>query len=121
MFSPKQKRERHNESQKRSCKRWPERRALVVANYAKRHPEMRNAKEARRRARQRQNTIHLSGVQKIYTRCSQLRRWFDVVVDHILPLAKGGAHSADNLQIIYRLENIQKGAKIGYTPSVIFA
>jgi 5-methylcytosine-specific restriction endonuclease McrA len=33
-------------------------------------------------------------------------------VDHIIPLAKGGAHLPENLQILPAEENLRKGAKL---------
>lgn len=33
-------------------------------------------------------------------------------VDHILPLAAGGKHHPDNLQILTALENLKKGARV---------
>jgi len=59
-------------------------------------------------------------IAKIYTRARELRQWFNVVVDHIVPLSKGGAHSVENLQIIYATENLQKNARLNYVPKVIF-
>lgn len=59
-------------------------------------------------------------INKIYARATELRQWFDVVVDHIIPLAKGGAHEPDNLQIIYRLDNLKKHAQLTFQPRVIF-
>lgn len=59
-------------------------------------------------------------VERIYARAKELRQWFDVAVDHIIPLAKGGLHSPDNLQIIYRRENCRKGDKLNYSPAVVF-
>jgi 5-methylcytosine-specific restriction endonuclease McrA len=61
-----------------------------------------------------------SAILKIYHRAQQLRQWFEVVVDHIIPLAKGGAHAAANLQIIYAYENQRKGDRLKYEPAVIF-
>lgn len=33
-------------------------------------------------------------------------------VDHIVPLSRGGAHSADNLQVIPAIDNLRKGSKV---------
>jgi 5-methylcytosine-specific restriction endonuclease McrA len=59
-------------------------------------------------------------VEKIYARAQELRQWFNVVVDHIVPLAKGGAHTTSNLQIIYSFENAAKADSLTYKPKVIF-
>lgn len=59
-------------------------------------------------------------IQKIYLRAAELRQWFDVVVDHAIPLAKGGLHHPNNLQIIYDHENRKKGCRLDFKPSVIF-
>jgi 5-methylcytosine-specific restriction endonuclease McrA len=81
----------------------------------------RQRNEAKRRARTRAATIgDLTDIQKIYDRCNELRQWFKVVVDHIIPLALGGAHEASNLQIIYGFENARKGIRPDYKPKVIF-
>jgi 5-methylcytosine-specific restriction endonuclease McrA len=85
------------------------------------NPAKRNKTEALRRARKRLVTVgDLTDIQKIYDRCNELRQWFKVVVDHIIPLALGGAHEASNLQIIYDFENARKGIKPNYKPQVIF-
>lgn len=62
----------------------------------------------------------LKAITEIYQRARELRQWFDVVVDHVIPLKKGGTHSADNLQIIYAKENRQKWDRLDYTPLIIF-
>lgn len=77
----------------------------------------RNAMCAARRARQR---TWDSRIEAIYIRAKELRQWFDVVVDHIRPLGRGGKHILSNLQIIYRTENLRKGCRLDYTPSVVF-
>lgn len=59
-------------------------------------------------------------VARIYARAAVLRKYFDVVVDHIIPLVKQGRHAVENLQIIYRRENALKGARLDYVPSVVF-
>lgn len=62
-----------------------------------------------------------TGISVIYERAKELRRWFNVVVDHIIPLAKGGRHEVGNLQIIYRSENARKSSSLSFRPSVIFS
>lgn len=80
------------------------------------------AKRRRRiRSRSIQTECEISAVRNIYLRCAELRKWFNVVVDHKIPLAKGGIHKSANLQIIYRSENGSKGDKMDYTPTVVFA
>lgn len=64
--------------------------------------------------------VHIA-LAAVYARPRELRQWFDVVVDHIIPLAKGGAHAASNLQIIYRKDNGRKGVRLDYIPAVVFA
>jgi len=59
-------------------------------------------------------------IRKIYDRAAELRQWFDVEVDHIIPMAKGGAHTPENLQIIYAFENHRKRNSLTYKPKVIF-
>jgi 5-methylcytosine-specific restriction endonuclease McrA len=60
-------------------------------------------------------------MRKVYERCQWWKKQgFDVVVDHIKPLAKGGKHHPANLQIIYRSENQTKRDKLNFTPSAIF-
>lgn len=79
--------------------------------------------EARRKRVAIQNAATIGdtlAIRSVYARAAYLRKWFNVVVDHIHPLIKGGAHAASNLQIIYALENSLKGAKLNYQPSIIF-
>ncbi len=117
----KQNRKRHNFTTQLWRKRNPER-----ANELQRQNHQRNRitfqkHENLRRARKRNAQISDQAlVQKIYERARELRKWFDVVVDHVIPLSKGGAHSSENLQIIYAEENARKGARLDYIPSVRF-
>lgn len=75
-----------------------------------------------RRARERLATIgDVSAIRAIYRRAKELRQWFDVVVDHNIPLSRGGAHAAHNLQIIYRRENSEKSNRLDYVPTLVFA
>jgi 5-methylcytosine-specific restriction endonuclease McrA len=89
--------------------------------WAKENPGKANARGSRHRAlKNGQICLDKDAVARVYARCQELRRWFDVCVDHIIPLAKGGAHAAENLQIIYSYENAQKNMRLDYRPSVIF-
>jgi 5-methylcytosine-specific restriction endonuclease McrA len=89
--------------------------------WEKRNPQKCCAQAAIRRARKRGGGVgNRKDITAVYSRCQELRQWFDVVVDHIVPLAKGGAHSPENLQIIYRSENQLKGARLDYVPVVVF-
>jgi hypothetical protein len=72
-------------------------------------------------ARKRQATIgDLTEIAKLYERARELRQWFDVAVDHTVPLSKGGTHEASNLQILYVFENCSKQGNLNYKPRVIF-
>jgi len=91
------------------------------AKWRRENPDKHCAVQGRRRAMQRVVTIGDSiGIAKVYDRARWWRQWFDVVVDHIIPLSKGGSHEASNLQIIYRFENARKGTRTDYNPMVIF-
>jgi 5-methylcytosine-specific restriction endonuclease McrA len=108
-----------------SKKQWVSRNRKKVATqsrlWAKNNPEKIYARNARQRAVKRKATCgDKNKIAKIYKRALTLRRWFDVVVDHIIPLSKGGPHSPENLQIIYAKENALKGIRLDYKPRVIF-
>jgi 5-methylcytosine-specific restriction endonuclease McrA len=60
-------------------------------------------------------------IWEIYAQAEQWRQWgFDVVVDHVKPLAKGGLHNAGNLQILYRTENREKSVTFPWKARVVF-
>jgi len=70
---------------------------------------------------QRAATIgDLTEIAKVYERAKWWRQWFDVAVDHIIPLSKNGTHEASNLQIIYAFENAIKHTNSEYKPRVVF-
>jgi HNH endonuclease. len=56
----------------------------------------------------------LKAIVKVYAQCRWWKKWFNVEVDHIIPLARGGSHSAENLQIIFTSENRRKRASLAY-------
>jgi hypothetical protein len=74
----------------------------------------------RRKQRLRQQTPELSAhetelIQQIYEQRDKLNQQAGFIqyhVDHITPLAKGGWHHPDNLQVISASDNVRKGAKL---------
>jgi len=72
------------------------------------------AKEHRRRAQKRTTLLTRSeraAVSALYRKAQEMTLRFGEPyhVDHIKPLAKGGAHHPSNLQILRRSENLVKG------------
>lgn len=76
-----------------------------------------NLKSAKRRARLK-NQIPIDNdfekIKNIYEECRKLSVETGIPheVDHIIPIAKGGMHHPDNLQIITMSENRRKGKNI---------
>jgi 5-methylcytosine-specific restriction endonuclease McrA len=74
-------------------------------------------KSAKRRASVRNqlpDDANFDIIKKIYEECRKLSVSTGIPheVDHIIPIAKGGLHHQDNLQIITMTENRKKGSKI---------
>ena len=74
-------------------------------------------KSAKRRARvknQLPSDADFDIIKNIYTECRKLSLATGIPheVDHIIPIAKGGLHHQDNLQIITMNENRKKGSNI---------
>lgn len=85
--------------------------------YAKNNPEMITLKAARRRAKKKSQTANLSSEEKqmvklIYEKSRMLGSGF--VVDHVVPISKGGSDHPYNLQIITSEENNRKSNYTGY-------
>lgn len=78
----------------------------------------------KRKQRLREQTPELSSeelglIQQLYDQRDKLNRRAGFIryhVDHIIPLAKGGWHHPDNLQVISASVNVRKGAKVA--PSI---
>ena len=65
---------------------------------------------AARRAKTRTNCPRVAA---LYAVAAALRAdGWDVHVDHIVPLSKGGPHVFENLQILPAIENLRKGARV---------
>ena len=78
---------------------------------------LRNARAALRRSKKRDQTpddADFEIIKEIYLKCKLVSEETGIPheVDHIIPIAKGGLHHQDNLQIITKIENRMKGAKL---------
>jgi 5-methylcytosine-specific restriction endonuclease McrA len=118
--------ERNKATIARTKKAWVSRNGERIRRTKKRwrrtYQAIQTAINATRRAKKFvENASDSAAIRKIYTRCQELRQWFDVVVDHRIPLCRGGLHQPSNLQIIYRSDNLKKGSSLTYVPSVIFS
>lgn len=91
--------------------------AKYVAEYDRKTQATRNAREALRRAKQMEQTpedADLNIIESIYKMAKRRTKveGRPYEVDHIIPLAKGGLHHQDNLQILTAHENRVKHARI---------
>jgi 5-methylcytosine-specific restriction endonuclease McrA len=78
--------------------------------YREAHPEKTSVRTAMRRSRTRTCDPRVVAIYKI---AAWLRRRGDsAVVDHILPLSRGGQHVHTNLRILTSFENTSKGARL---------
>lgn len=73
--------------------------------------KVRNEIAARRRARIRNQSPELNNEEQQRMKNYYLKCPKGYEVDHIIPLAKGGLHHPDNLQILSMSENRKKGCK----------
>jgi 5-methylcytosine-specific restriction endonuclease McrA len=83
------------------------------------HPEVFREKELRRRAAKRGAVISKVDLEFIWNRdngvcylCNQPIDPDDCHYDHVIPLAKGGEHSTDNLRPTHSKCNLKKHAKL---------
>lgn len=112
----------HREWKQKWRQREPEKARAAEANRSEAAKARRRARFSERKARIRNCPIgDRSAVAAIYARAAKLRQLgFNVEVDHKTPLAKGGSHSADNLQIIPATENGRKHTSPEFEPIFIF-
>ena len=57
------------------------------------------------------NRIFPALVTRDGEKCALCGSLYDLTIDHVLPLSKGGTNDLDNLRILCRFHNSQKGAK----------
>jgi 5-methylcytosine-specific restriction endonuclease McrA len=110
---------RTSEKQRDKLKKWrannPEKFQQQWLDPSKAH--LRNARAAKRRATKRDQTpddADFELIVLIYEECKRvsIESGIPHEVDHIIPIARGGLHHQDNLQIITAIENRMKGAKL---------
>lgn len=96
---------RYRDRHRREC-------SLRSARWAKSNPEKRCLYENCRRARKRGlTTIKDPRIIAVYFIARWLRQQGDDMhVDHVIPLARGGPHTYENLQILPAVENRRKWA-----------
>ena len=100
-----------------------ERRREIIRENNKRYSQTEKGKitscnsASTRRARVRNQlpeTADFDKIREIYSECCRISKETGIPheVDHIIPIAKGGLHHQDNLQIITRKENRKKGSSL---------
>jgi 5-methylcytosine-specific restriction endonuclease McrA len=93
-----------------------------VRAWQKQNPERYRAIQARRRARRRDATVVRFTREQILAKVAYWggRCWICggsyEVIDHVKPLARGGAHMLSNLRPACRTCNLSKGGKWPYQP-----
>ena len=118
----KQNREQRRAIWRRYYRRYRAKHIERIRSWSKANPEKAKVYKAISGSRRRSQSkeIYDKRITSLYKRCQALRKWFDVQVDHIVPLSKGGRHQISNLQIIYAYENARKHTNINYKPRIIF-
>lgn len=107
--------ERHREYMRKQRKNTEFRK--ITSQWKKDNKGKVNADTAKRRATKLNQTPILLQEEKyqiemIYKKAQELgKNWH---VDHIRPLAKGGLHHPDNLQIAAKKYNLEKGSKLSF-------
>lgn len=96
----------------RECQRqWRKKNPDYDKQWAKDNPDKVNAKIAKRKARELNQTPQNANKELINFYYEVAATMLDYEVDHIKPLSKGGLHHEDNLQILEKSLNRQKSNK----------
>lgn len=110
--------ERNRETERRYRENNPESIARAQAKYAKNNRDKRNEKDARRRARKLASP-RIEKIDRAYIIardnstchiCEKRVARKDLELDHLIPLAHGGSHTADNLRVAHKRCNGAMGA-----------
>jgi 5-methylcytosine-specific restriction endonuclease McrA len=86
-------------------------------DWVRRNPDKKRAYDAKRRALKLQTTQDSTGAIALRTAelcllpCAVCGAEDRIEIDHIIPLARGGTHTCDNLQPLCKTCNCSKGAK----------
>lgn len=89
----------------------------AIRLWQRTHPEYQRIRSANRRAAKRGSKLSRGIIQRLYTQqaglcpCCQQPLGTDFHLDHITPLANGGAHADWNVQLLRAACNIEKGAR----------
>lgn len=90
-----------------------------LRSWRQANPERVAEKDARRRARKRNTAVGPIDYAKILSEsggiCGICKKPLDLLgrdFDHIVPLARGGTHTADNIQVTHSHCNRAKGARV---------
>jgi len=99
-------RERRRETIKENSKRYSQTEKGKITNC------LRSSNRRARVRNQLPDTADFKQIKQIYAECRRISNETGIPheVDHIIPIAKGGLHHQDNLQIITKEENRRKGA-----------
>lgn len=113
------RREAHNAYTRKWRAEHAERAAEARRAYRKRYPEKHCQKHARRRARQCGLLAEQLNYSEIIVRdgmvchiCGEPIDRSDLHFDHIVPISKGGGHTADNVHVAHAACNLRKRAKL---------
>lgn len=91
--------------------------AIRGKRYRQENPDKMREHHRNRRARKRDGFGNVSAkewqniLDRFNSKCAKCGDSEDVTMDHVVPLAKGGKHSADNIQPLCRACNLQKFTK----------
>lgn len=94
----------------------PGRKRLTSALWRKANRDKRNAYEAKRRSGKLAVPLTIEQRAKVTSLYAEARAMTKLAgepyhVDHIKPLAKGGLHHPDNLQVLRGVNNMRKGVR----------